>query len=298
MSRDIILRLILSFIIILLIFALHRAITVGPRTLLAPLATERPLLFAHRGGSALAPENTLVAFRNAANLGADALELDVRLTADDELVVFHDETVERTTGGTGAVREKTLAHMRELDAGYHFTTDGGDSYPFRGQGVGISTIGEIFAAFPDHLINIDIKDQSPLAVAKLAAEIAAAGAANRVIVASFYDDNLSRFRTLAPGIATAAGPGETRTFYILSQLGLRRFHRPLGDVYQVPTQSGRFRLDTANFIANAARNNQKVHYWTIDDPAEMRRLLELGADGIMTDRPDLALLVFQEMGYK
>lgn len=298
MSRDIILRIFLSFIIILLIFALHRAITVGPRTILTPLAAERPLLFAHRGGSALAPENTLVAFRNAVNLSADALELDVRLTADDELVVFHDETLDRTTNGTGKVREKTLAELRQLDAGYWFSTDGGDSYPFRGEGAGISTIGEVFAAFPDHIVNIDIKDQSPLAVTRLAEEIAAAGAADRVIVASFDDDNLKRFRQLAPGVATAAGPGETRMFYLLSRLGLWRFHRPLGDAFQIPTQSGRFQLDTTQFIEKAARNNQKVHYWTIDDPAEMRRLLELGADGIMTDRPDLALLVFQEMGYK
>lgn len=298
MSRDIFLRIVASIIIILLIFALHRAITVGPRTMLPPLAAERPLLFAHRGGSALAPENTLAAFQNAANIGVDVLEMDVRLTADGELVVFHDETLERTTNGSGLVRDKTLAELRQLDAGYWYSPDSGGAYPFRGQGVGISTIGEIFAAFPHHIINIDIKDESPVAVAKLAEEIQTAGAADRTIVASFSDKNLKQFRSLAPGIATAAGPGETRTFFVLSSLGLWRFHRPLGDMFQVPTQSGRFHLDTPRFIETAARNNQEVSYWTIDDPAEVQRLLELGADGIMTDRPDLALLVFQELGYK
>ena len=298
MTRDIILRIIASIVIVFLIFALHRAITVGPRPNRPVFAAGRPLLFAHRGGSALAPENTLAAFRNGAELGADALQLDVRLTADGQLVVIHDDTVDRTTSGTSRVIDQTVTDLKQLDAGYHFTADNGATFPFRGQGVTIPTLAEVFAAFPDQIVNIDIKDPLPQAAQRLADDIAQAGAGDRVIVGSFHNDILAGFRDLAPDVATVAGPGETRISYLLQRLGLRFLHRALGDTYQVPLISGRFRLDTPTFIANAHKLNQRVDYGTIDDPVEMRRLLEQGADGIITDRPDLAAKVFRSLGYK
>ncbi len=262
------------------------------------LAHDRPLLFAHRGGAALAPENTLPAFLNGVRLGADALELDVRLTADSQVVVFHDETLERTTNGSGKVRDYTLAELKQLDAGYHFSSDEGATYPYRDQNVTIPTLAEVYAEFPAQLINIDIKDPLPEAAEQLATVIEEAGASDRTIVGSFHGDILTYFRTLAPTVATSAGKGEVQSFYLFNLFGLGRLHRPLADAYQIPTSSGAAQLDTARFIQNAHRLNQAVHYWTIDDPDEMRRLLEIGADGIMTDRPDLALEVFQELGYK
>jgi glycerophosphoryl diester phosphodiesterase len=298
MSRDIFFRLILSFIIIVLIFALHRIITISARPDRPVLASERPLLFAHRGGALLAPENTLAAFRNGAGLGADALELDVRLTADAELVVFHDETLERTTDGSGVVRDHTLEELRRLDAGYRFTTDGGQTFPYRDKGVGISTLAEIYADFPDHIINVDIKDPDPLAAERLVEVITQSDATERTIVASFHDRILRDFRRLAPDVATAAGANETRTFFLFNLAHLWRFHRPLGDVYQIPTTYGNFKLAAPRFIESANLLNQAVQFWTIDDPAEMRRLLEMGANGIMTDRPDLAAEVFREFGCK
>ncbi len=298
MTRDILLRILASIVIIFLIFALHRAITVGPRSNLPVFAAGRPLLFAHRGGAALAPENTLAAFQNAARLGADALELDVRLTADGQLVVIHDETVDRTTNGAGKVIDQTVADLQKLDAGYQFTPDNGATYPYRGQGVTIPTLAEVLAAFPGKIVNIDIKDPLPEAARRLAIEIDQANAGDRVIVGSFYDNILAAFRKDAPAVATVAGPGETRLFYVLQRLGLRFLHRALGDTYQVPLASNGFRLDTAAFIANAHKLNQRVDYWTVDEPAEMRRLLAQGADGIITDRPDLALEVFRSLGYK
>ncbi len=297
MSRDILLRILLSVFIAILIFALHRVITVSPSST-PPMLLTRPILFAHRGGSALAPENTLPAFRNGAELGADALELDVRLTADGELVVVHDESLERTTNGIGNVRDSTLSELKRLDAGYRFTTDDGATYPFRDQGITIPTIAEVYKAFPDLLINIDIKDPLSEAADRLAKEITSADAGNRTIVASFHNDILGYFRSIAPDVATATTPNETRNFYLLSLLRLWRFHRPLGNAYQIPTRSGRFQLDSSKYINHAHRMNQQIHYWTIDDPEEMRRLLELGADGIITDRPDLAAEVFKEMGFK
>ena len=293
MNRDIFTRIILSIIVIFLIFALHRLMTIRLQPLRPALDHGRPLLLAHRGGAALAPENTLPAFLNGVRFGVDALELDVRLTADDQVVVFHDETLERTTTGRGKVREQTLDELKQVDAGYHFTNDDGATYPFRDQGVTIPTLAEVYAAFPAHLINIDIKDPLPEAVEHLAEVIEQAGATDRTIVGSFHNDILTHFRNLAPEVATAASEGETRAFYLLNLVGLGRLHRPLGDVYQIPTSAGPAQLATPHFISNAHRLNQAVHYWTIDDPDEMRRLLEMGADGIITDRPDLAVEVFQ-----
>ncbi len=298
MNRDIFTRIILSVVVIFLIFALHRLMTIRLQPARPALDHDRPLLFAHRGGSALAPENTLPAFLNGVRFGADALELDIRLTADNQVVVFHDETLERTTNGSGKVRDHTLDELKQLDAGYHFTSDDGATYPFRDQGVTIPTLAEVYAAFPAHLINIDIKDPLPEAAEQLAEVIEQAGTTDRTIVGSFHNDILTQFRNLAPNVATAASEGETRAFYLLNLVGLGRLHRPLGDVYQIPTSAGPAQLATPRFISNAHRLNQAVHYWTIDDPDEMRRLLEMGADGIITDRPDLALEIFQELGYK
>ena len=298
MSRDIFIRVVLSLVIIFLIFALHRLMTIRIPEPRPALQREQPLLFAHRGGSALAPENTLTAFRVGASFQADALELDVRLSADDVVMVFHDETLERTTNGVGKVREHTLAELKALDAGYHFTNDNGATYPYRGQGVTIPTLAEVYAEFPDLLINVDIKDPLPEAAERLAEVIAEAGATDRTIVGSFHDDILTHFRKIAPDVATAAGETETRAFYFLQWLKLGRLHRPLSDVYQIPPRYGRFQLATPSFIASAHKLNQAVHFWTIDDPAEMRGLLDMGADGIITDHPDLALEVFREYGYK
>jgi len=298
MSRDIFIRIILSVIIIFLIFALHRLMTIRLLPVSPAVAHDRPLLFAHRGGALLAPENTLPAFANGVRLGADALELDVRLTADNQIIVFHDETLERTTNGSGKVRENTLAKLKQLDAGYHFSSDSGTTYPYRDQGVTIPTLAEVYSTFPAQQINIDIKDPLLEAAQRLDEVIKEAGATDRTIVGSFHSDILTHFRNLAPAVATAAGTGEVRSFYLFNFFGLGRLHRPLADAYQIPTSSGLAHLDTARFIQNAHHLNQAVHYWTIDDPDEMRRLLEIGADGIITDRPDLALEIFRELGYK
>ncbi len=297
MSRDILYRIFATIVIVILIFALHRFITVGPRPE-QPALADPPLLFAHRGGAGLWPENTLLAFQHAAQLGVDVLELDVHLTADDELAVIHDHTVDRTTNGSGRVSEMTVDQLQALDAGYNFTRDNGATYPYRGQGVTIPTLQEVLTTFPDYRINIEIKDDNRRAAERLSEIIDQFGAQDRVIVVSFHDDPLTYFRKLQPHVATGAGPGETRTFYILSKLHLWRFHRAHADAYQTPISKGIARFDDPNFIAHAHNFNQQVHFWTINDADEMRRLLTLGADGIITDRPDIGMEVFKEMGFK
>jgi len=296
MSKDILYRLLVTIFIAILIFALHRFMTVGPRPA-HPALAQPPLLFAHRGGADLWPENTILAFRQSAALGVDVLELDVHLTADDNLAVIHDDTVDRTTNGSGLVRAMTMAELQKLDAAYNFTPDDGLTYPYRGQNITIPSLDEVLTTFPDYRINIEIKDDDLLAAERLAAIITKHEAQDRVIVASFHDDPIAHFRELQPDVATAAGVGEIRTFYILSKVHLGRLHRPHADAYQVPRSKDSAHFDTTQFINQAHSLNQQVHFWTIDNADEMRTLLELGADGIMTNRPDIGLQVFTEMGF-
>ncbi len=291
MSRDIFLRLVASVIIIFAMFGLHRAITVAPRASRPVLDDGVALMVAQRGG-VQAPENTLAAFQTAVDLGADMLALDVRLSADGELVVIHDETVDRTTDGAGRVNDLSLEQLKSLDAGFRFTPDGGATYPYRQKGVKLSTLAEVLAAFPDTRLRIQVQDASPSAAERLAQEIIAAEAQDRVIVGSQDDNVLRQFRRLAPEVATVAGANELRTFYFLQALRLIGLHRPLADVYELPIQSGRLRFDTPRLIASVHALNQRILYQGVDDADEMRRLLALGADGIVTSRPDLAREVF------
>ena len=296
MTRDTFLRLAASLVIIILIFALHRAITVGPRPDRPVFAADHPLLLADGGASNETPENTLIAFQQAVAEGADGLAVDVRLTADGELVAVRDPTVDRTTNGTGLVRAKTLAELDQLDAGYQFTPDGGQTYPFRGQAIVIPTLDDIYDAFPGQIISVELQDDLTQAADRLAQTIARHQATDRTIVGSQHSALIRYFRRLAPDVATAASSGEVRTFYLLQLLHLWRFHRPLADVYQVPTQQTGFHFGTTRFVSTAHRLNQKVFYGVVDDPAEMQRLLSLGADGIITSRPDVAKGIITDQG--
>jgi len=131
------------------------------------MAAHKVLVFAHQGGGFIAPENTLQAFEHSLRYQPDALELDIQLTRDDEIVVMHDPMVDRTTNGKGLVSSYSWEELQQLDAGYHFTTDGGKTFPFRGTGVRISLLRTIFERFPAQLINIDLKADDPIREQKL-----------------------------------------------------------------------------------------------------------------------------------
>lgn len=287
MSRDIFLRLLASVVIFFLMFSLHRAITVAPRAGRPALQSAEAMLVAQGGAASLAPENTLAAFQTALDLGADVLALDVRLSADGELIVLRDETVDRTTDGAGKVSDLTLAQLKALDAGFRFIPDDGITYPYRSKGVTLSTLAEVMAAFPTARLQIVLQDDSLAAAERLTNAIIAAQAQDRVIVGSPHEDVLRRFRRLSPDVATVVGRNELRTFSLLQSFGLIGLHRALGDVYQAPVRAGRFRYDSPRFIANVHALNQKIFFSGVDDPAEISRLLALGADGIVTARPEL-----------
>lgn len=251
------------------------------------LAPARPVVIAHRGGAGIAPENTLLAF--AAGLAfSEVLELDVRMTADGQLVVIHDETVDRTTNGTGRVREMTVAELKALDAGYWFTPDG-TSYPYRGRGVEIPLLSEVLDAFADARLLIEIKDEDEEAARALAGLLAEKGATGRVVVGSFHDRAIAEFRRVSPGTPTTASMGEAARFLVLARLGLDSLVRVPWQSLSVPPKYGPLSVITSGLVEAAHRKGVPVHAWTINDLDEARRLVALGVDGIITDYPDRIL---------
>ncbi len=249
-----------------------------------PVLAGAPLLIAHRGGSGLAPENTLPAFRRAVDAwAADMIELDVRATADGHCVVLHDPTVDRTTDGSGAVAEMTLEELRRLDAGYRFSPDGGRTFPFRGREIRVPTVGEVLEAVPDTRLTVEVKTaaaQRPLFEA-----IRRAGAEHRVIAAAEADAARTEFGRY-PG-PTSASANELRRLQLLHRLHLGVLWSARPDVAQMPEFWRGRRILTPAFVRELHDHGVDVHVWTVNEPDDMHRLLDWGVDGLVTDRPDL-----------
>jgi glycerophosphoryl diester phosphodiesterase len=258
----------------------------------------RPLIMAHRGESENTPENTMLALESAAAIGVDVLESDIHLTKDDEIVLFHDDDMTRTTGIPRTIRSYTLEELRKIDFGYMFTPDGGVTFPFRGKGHGVVTLGEAFEKFPDNIFNLDIKDTFPSAPEKLAEMISQSERAHSVIIASFHNPQIERFRELMPHIPTSAHPGEVKSFVLNTKIGLPRIKAD--DIhyraFQVPVKSGPLKVVTEKFVRKAHEFNLAVHVWTINDSPTMNTLIDLGVDGIFTDNPRLLKQVLEERG--
>ncbi|VEI04808.1 glycerophosphodiester phosphodiesterase [Kurthia zopfii] len=258
------------------------------------LTYEHPIVLAHRGGSLLAPECTMEAFETAAELGVHGFEIDIRLTKDEEIVVFHDEYVDRTSDASGRVADFTLAELKEFNFGYNFADLEG-FYTFRDQPARIITLRDLLDRFPNKLVNIDMKDEpntyeGGLMPSKLWRLIEELGAEDQVVVTSFHDEQIDRFNLYAQNrVALGAGVGEVRKAYtsFTSQFG--HLYQPKVDVFQIPTKYGVLPLDTTGFINFLNKLNVPIHYWTINDVAEMKHLIAQGAKGIVTDRPDLAM---------
>lgn len=242
-------------------------------------------MIGHRGAAALYPENTLHGFlRAASECQVDMIELDVRASADGHCVVIHDASVDRTTDGTGAVEDLTLEELRRLDAGYRFTPDGGRSYPFRGQGIGIPTIDEVLAALPTMRFVVEVKEgrvQRPLLDALVEAR-----ATDRVIVAGERHEDRALLFAEYPGPVSGSVEQLIR-FSVLTRLRLDWVWAPRIDVASVPEMWKGRRVVTPRMIADFHRHGIAVQVWTINEPEDMERLLDWGVDGIVTDRPDL-----------
>ncbi len=250
---------------------------------------DRPLVIAHRGGAGLWPENTLHAFTQAAALGVDVLEIDVQSTRDGQLVVIHDDTVERTAHGTGRIRDLSLAELQQLDAGYSWSADQGKTFPLRGRGIRIPTLAEVFSSLPHLAMIIEIKAHQPAMVAELGRMIRHYHMTSRVLVASFDVEIMREFRRLYPEIATSGASQEVRRFYTLHLTRLSRVYSPPMESLDVPEYSDGRHIATRRFVNAAHERNLHVHVWTINETDAMQRLLDYGVDGITTDYPDRLL---------
>jgi prepilin-type processing-associated H-X9-DG protein len=175
---------------------------------LSQTSAARPLVIAHRGGGGLIPENTLEAFEYSARMGVDVLELDVHSTSDGALVVMHDRSVDRTTDGHGRINEMTLGEIKKLDAGYSFSPDDGQTFPFRGKGITVPTLEEIFAAFPETTFNIEPKQAAPSIIKPLCSLLRERKMADKTIVGSFRQAVIDEFRGECSEVATSASPSE------------------------------------------------------------------------------------------
>ncbi len=247
----------------------------------------RPLVFAHRGGSGLAPENTLRAFEQALALGADGLELDVHLSCDGCVVVHHDRLLDRTTNQSGPVSARTAAELARLDAGYRFARDGG--HPFRGgTGCGVPALEEVLARSGSARIIIEMKVNSAELARATLDVVRAAGALDRVCLGAFGLRCLRAARAMEPAVATSAGREEVRWALYRSWFGLSPSRPPYGG-FQVPERAGATRVVSPRFVRAVHRAGLFVHVWTVDTAADARRLLDVGVDGIITDRPDLTV---------
>ena len=251
-------------------------------------------MFAHRGGSALAPENTIAAFDQGLSLGADGLELDVHLSSDGRVVVHHDGTLERTTDATGRVADRTADELARVDAGYSFRPDQG--HPFRGRGIGVPTLADVLGRYRDAPIIIELKMNVPELARATLDVVRSAGALDRVCLGSSGWRVLRDARRLEPAVATSAAREEVR--WALYRSWCRWPLGPQSRVgyqgYQVPEWAGRTRVVSRRFVDIAHRAGLGVQVWTVDTEADARRLLGWGVDGLITDRPDVIVPLVRE----
>jgi glycerophosphoryl diester phosphodiesterase len=272
-----------------------------------PWLERRVIAFAHQGGSYEGPSSTLVAIERALADGATAIELDVHATADRQIVVCHDETVDRTTNHHGAIADLALAQLRDMDNAYWWiagatVTPGRDAseYVERGKApanrdFGIATLEEVAERFPGVLLNLDLKRTDPDVEPYeelLANELRRLERLSSVIVGSFHDVAVQRFRSLAPEVATSAATGEAATFYFSMLEGVPSV--PPVCAFQVPAVYGDVKVVDERFVETAHGAGVAVHVWTINDAGEMNELLDVGVDGLISDRPTRLAQVLRE----
>ena len=253
----------------------------------------RPQVFAHRGGSALRPENTILAFDHGLALGADGIEFDVHLSRDGVVVVHHDATLERTTNGRGPVAARTAAELAKLDAGYNFVAaDANDpddaSHPYRGRTGGIPTLRDVLRRYPSASVIVELKVNRAELAHRVVDDIRAEDAVDRAALGSFSTSVLRAARAYEPRIRTGSSREETRLALYRSWIRWPVRH-PRYREFQVPEIAGSTRVVSPRFVRCAHEAGCPVKVWTVDDEADMRRLLSWGVDAIISDRPDVAV---------
>jgi glycerophosphoryl diester phosphodiesterase len=250
-------------------------------------ALATPIVIGHRGCAAEVPENTLASFRAGLEAGAGILESDVHLTRDGIPVLIHDDEVGRVSDGSGRVAEHTLAELKRLDAGYRFRGAGDRGHPYRGRGLRIPSLEEAFEAFPDARFNLELKEDLPGIVERTVELLAGGGRETRTLLTAADDALMAKLhrRLDAEGVSAARGAsaGDVVAFVRAAVEGAAPAPGPMA--LQVPASFGGRDLVTPEFVSHAHAHELQVHVWTIDEPEEMNRLLDLGVDGIVTNHP-------------
>ncbi|EKU93580.1 Glycerophosphoryl diester phosphodiesterase [Alloiococcus otitis] len=259
-----------------------------------------PLVIAHRAGAGLAPEGSQEAFDQSIDLGVNFFELDVHLTKDGQLLVIHDPVVDRVTNGSGRVNDMTLAQVQDLDAGYHFQDEAGH-FPYRGQGVSLLSLDQVFARYPDQLFVIEFKasnrkDLHQQGLEELWRLIQAYQMQDQVTVGSFDQALLDDFARISDGqVALGAGISAVASFVVKSQFGLTGLTKSSASSFQLPLARYGFDLTRKSLRKMAHKRGLHFYYWTVNDEREMKRLIDLGVDGIMTDYPDRLLALLDDL---
>jgi glycerophosphoryl diester phosphodiesterase len=259
----------------------------------------RTAFVAHRGGAGIKPENTLLAFVNALTYcRADILELDVHLTADGVLVVSHDDTVDRCTGGAGPIAEMTLRELKGLDAGYRFTMDGGNTWPYRGVGLKIPTFEEVLDAFPGARLNVELKPDVPGIEIQFASLVRRKNAPQRLCCGSALDPLAERLWDALPEACHFYPQGALTTFAESVWTGREPPPDDRFTIAEIPLYLGDQRLSDSALATALHRLGKPIFVWVVDDPDELARLYEEGIEGVMTDRPDVLAALLERRGRK
>jgi glycerophosphoryl diester phosphodiesterase len=265
------------------------------------LRCDKVLNIAHGGGLLIRPTHTIEAYDQALQDGADMLELDVHQTLDGVIVVMHDATLDDTTSCTGVIKEMTFAEIRDCDAGYHFTKDGGTTYPYRGMGLVVPSLEEVFERYPDTAVNIEIKQGDPSLVDDLVDLIRQYEFEDKMVGAAFSSEVIIELRNAAPEIATSLSLEESRDYWFKSLSPIDPAYVPAGEFLQLPVEydlgGGLIPVLHDGFVPRVEALDMYLHIWTVNDEEEMRWLIEVkGVHGIMTDDPPLLTKVINELG--
>ncbi len=260
-----------------------------PRPIVHPAVRgDRPLVYAHRGGRALRPENTRLAFEHGIACGADGLEMDVHLAGDGEVVVCHDPTLERTTNLAGPVAGRTAAQLAEVDAGYRF--EQGGAFPYRGRCGGVPRLRDVLVRHAGTRFIVEMKrDDARLAVAAVQV-VRELGLERQVCLSGFGRTVVRTVRRIAPEMATGAALDEVRMALYRSWVRWPARHVPYVAL-QVPESKGVHRIVTPRFVQAAHHAGAVVQVWTVNEEVDIRRLLDWGVDALITDVPDFAVRV-------
>ncbi|SHF11718.1 glycerophosphoryl diester phosphodiesterase [Microbulbifer donghaiensis] len=285
------------FCVLLFLLWLFARSRPAPPSLLSLPQKEGPLVISHgdESGNGLYPGNTLLYFQQMVELGVDALEMDVNLTADGHLVLMHDAQLERTTDGRGAVLDMTLQQLRQLNVGHNWSRDG-DRFPYRENPLQIVTIDEVFAALPDTPMIIELKNNSRRAAEAMCESLRRSDKRGQVIVSTFHQGVINHFRRLCPEVATGAATLDAMLFFVAQLLHAERLLRPAYQTMQLPMRYFGIPVFSRRLMRAARKLNLHMSAWTVNETADMQRYINLGLDGLVSDRPDTLLALLERAG--